>query len=73
MPLATGDALTWTVGQPHRLLNRSPAPARVLVTLLAPATLGAGGIVGPPAPSATPAPPAGRPLRLVQMRAARHG
>ncbi|HUS15403.1 MAG TPA: helix-turn-helix domain-containing protein [Chloroflexia bacterium] len=73
-PLRTGDALTWTPGQPHRLLNRSPEPARVLVTLMAPASLGALGVVGSPAARAEtqPAQPGqGRALRLVQMRAAR--
>ncbi len=68
--LAAGDALSWTPGQPHRLLNRSPEPARLLITLLAPATLGASGVLGPPARHGGPA-PQGRALRLVQMRAAR--
>jgi len=69
--LAAGDALTWTSGQRHRLLNRSPEPARLLITLTAPASLGAAGVLGSPAPRPTSAPPAARPLRLVQMRAER--
>ncbi len=70
-PLAPGDALTWTAGSTHRLLNRHPDPARLLITLTAPATLGAGGLVGPPALRSVAAPPPVRPLRLVAMRAAR--
>jgi len=70
-PLAAGDALTWTAGARHRLLNRHPDPARLLITLTAPATLGAGGLVGPPAARRVAAPPPVRPLRLVAMRAAR--
>ncbi|HMA36194.1 MAG TPA: helix-turn-helix domain-containing protein [Chloroflexia bacterium] len=69
--LAAGDALTWTAGQPHRLLNRSPEAARLLITLLAPATLGPAGVVGSPTPRPTPPLPEARPLRLIQMRAAR--
>ena len=72
--LGDGDALTWAPGQPHRLLNRSPEPVRLLVTLVAPATLGAAGIVGGPVrgPRRPAAAPVGsRPLRLVEMRAAR--
>jgi transcriptional regulator with XRE-family HTH domain/mannose-6-phosphate isomerase-like protein (cupin superfamily) len=69
--LAVGDALTWTPGRRHRLLNRRPDPARVLVTLVAPATLGAVGVLGSPAPRPVAAPPELRPLRLVQMRAER--
>jgi transcriptional regulator with XRE-family HTH domain len=71
VPLAAGDAVTWTPGQRHRLINPGPGPARLLVSLAAPATL------GPALPAATHlhAPedrqPVERPLRLVQMRAAR--
>jgi anti-sigma factor ChrR (cupin superfamily) len=69
--LAAGDAVTWTPGQRHRFINPGPGPARLLVSLAAPATL------GPALASAThlQAPedrqPVERPLRLVQMRAAR--
>jgi hypothetical protein len=69
--LAAGDALTWTPGGRHRLLNRRPDPARVLVTLVAPATMGPVGVLGSPAPRRVAAPPDLRPLRLVQMRADR--
>lgn len=71
VPLAAGDAVTWTPGQRHRLINPGPGSARLLVSLVAPATL------GPALPAATrlQAPedrqPAERPLRLVQMRAVR--
>ncbi len=70
-PLTAGDALTWTPGSAHRLLNRHPDAARLLITLTAPATLGAGGLVGPATPRRVAAPPPVRPLRLVAMRAAR--
>jgi transcriptional regulator with XRE-family HTH domain/mannose-6-phosphate isomerase-like protein (cupin superfamily) len=68
--LYRGDVLAWTPGQPHRLLNRSPEPARLLITLVAPAALGALGVVGSPRRGVA-APPPERSLRLVQMRAAR--
>lgn len=71
VPLAAGDAVTWTPGQRHRLINPGPGPARLLVSLAAPATLGA----ALPAATRLHAPadrqPVERPLRLVQMRAAR--
>jgi transcriptional regulator with XRE-family HTH domain len=70
-PLAVGDAVTWTPGQRHRLINPGPGPARLLISLTAPATLGA----ALPAATRLQAPedrqPVERPLRLVQMRAAR--
>jgi transcriptional regulator with XRE-family HTH domain/quercetin dioxygenase-like cupin family protein len=68
--LGAGDALAWTPGRRHRLLNRAPDPARLLIHLSGPATLGARGVIGPPAlrPAALPSPGS---LRLVAMRAAR--
>src|SRR4051794_11625399 len=34
--LDAGDAVTWTPGQRHRLINGSPAPARLLIGLAPP-------------------------------------
>ncbi|MGI8588049.1 MAG: helix-turn-helix domain-containing protein [Chloroflexia bacterium] len=69
--LREGDSLSWTPGARHRLLNRGHAHARLLITLAAPATLGAPGLLGSPKPRPAARPPEARPLRLVQMRAAR--
>ena len=74
LTLEAGDAVSWTPGQRHRLINSGPGPARLVVGLSAPATLGAA------LPAASHLQAAGardgaqaageRPLRLVQMRAA---
>ena len=74
--LEAGDAVTWTPGQRHRIINAGPGPARLLISLLAPATLGAAlaaatHLTAAPARPAEPAGAAEPGLRLVRMRAAR--
>ncbi len=71
VPLAAGDAVTWTPGQRHRLINPGPGPARLLISLAAPATLGPALAAATHLHAPETRQPVERPLRLVQMRAAR--
>lgn len=69
--LEAGDAVTWTPGQRHRLINGGPGPARLLIGLAPPATLGPALAAATHLAAPDPAQGPDRPLRLVRMRAAR--